>query len=125
MPSSAKQDRRTVDDGKDIGMKKIINECIDIRSLESLARLHVMIAQILENNSREAEGHVLTAAYCVRKVWQVLRSFSCIFLTLGDGIISMPITHKPFQILAGSMAQSTGEAALALYLTYLRSTHKV
>ena len=55
-------------------MRTLINSCFDIRSIEVLARLHVMFAQILETSSQESEKHILAAAYCVQKIWQVIYS---------------------------------------------------
>ena len=71
VPSSAKKDRENTDERENFEMRRLINDCIDIRSIETLARLHIMIAQVLETSSQESENHILTAAYCVQKIWQV------------------------------------------------------
>ena len=72
MPTSAKQDPKdAVDEKKEIEMRTLINDCVDIRSLEALVRIHVIMAQVLENSSQAAESHILTAAFCVQKIWQV------------------------------------------------------
>ena len=72
MPPHDKHDREKDDEKEEFGIRTLINDCTDIRSIETLARLHIMMAQILETSSQESENHILTAAYCVQRIWQVV-----------------------------------------------------
>ena len=95
MPSSAKKDRGNTDEEENFEMRRLINDCIDIRSIETLARLHIMIAQILETTSQESESHILTAAYCVQKIWQVSDICLCIYANYLSRILELASSKNP------------------------------
>ena len=80
---------------KDSSVRGLLNDCVDIRSLETLARLHIMCAKMQEDFSTNSQDHALTAAYCIQKLWQVISFFRgpvyAITFSLHTGLVSYRI----------------------------------
>jgi hypothetical protein len=50
----------------------------DVKTLEYLARIHVMLAQLVGKKSSDFTEYCLFAVACVQRMWKVWRHFSVV-----------------------------------------------
>ncbi len=91
--TSAKHKTSPPKENKQLVDKSLIDECYDIRSLETLARLHIMIADMLEGISPKSLEYALIAVSCIQKLWQVR------YFTPYIGVLSFICSHWPLKFL--------------------------
>ncbi|XP_065072026.1 cilia- and flagella-associated protein 46-like isoform X1 [Rhopilema esculentum] len=70
VPRSARISDKNIKISNDNDIKTIISDCVDMQSLETLARLHIMSAQMQEGSTPKSQEYILTAAYCIQRLWQ-------------------------------------------------------
>ena len=73
-PTSGKKNEPAKPENNETEMKVLLDNCFDIRSIETLARLYIMIAEVLDGTLSQNLEYVLSAAYCVQMIWQVIKA---------------------------------------------------